>query len=230
MKFKNALNDILGSSIKVDLLRYFVINPGRYTGRDLARRVGYSHPAVMSALNDLHMARVVTKERVGNAFVFTFNGKHILAGRIVGLFEGEREALDLVVEIFAESLEGKLESIIVFGSAARGSATEESDIDMIIDFKRGVDPDRYRSKVVDASSETIAATGSSVDYFLLKHSELLEKMQQKSKKGMWKDIFGDQPVILFRPAGGKLDRSFFPKGEWMIPKILDGREKEMING
>lgn len=230
MKFKNSLNDILGSGIKIELLRYLITNPGRYTGRELAKRVGYSHPAVMSGLNDLHMARVVTKEKVGNAYIFTFNKKHILAEKIVSLFDGERDALDLVVERFAEELEGKLEGIIVFGSAASGSADEKSDIDMVISFKRGIDPNKYRMKVVDASSETIVATGSSVDYFLLKHSELLEKMQDKNKKGMWKDIFGDQPVILFHPIGDKLGRSFFPKGEWMKPKIFDGRTKETANG
>lgn len=219
MKFKNPLDDILGSKIKIELLRHFLINPGRYTGRELAKRVGCSHPAVMSAMNDLYAARLVTKEKVGNAYIFSFNERHLLAGRIAALFDAEREMVDSVVERFAEALKGKLDSIIVFGSVARGDATEISDVDMVISFKRGVDPGKYRMKVVDASSETIAATGSSVDYFLIRQSELLEKMRDKNKKGMWHDIFGDQPAILFRPKGDKLERSFYPKGEWMKNKL-----------
>jgi predicted nucleotidyltransferase len=170
-------------------------------------------------LNDLYAARVVAKEKVGNSYIFSFNDRHLLAERIIALFAAERELVDLVVEKFAKVLKGKLDSIIVFGSVARGDAGASSDVDMVISFRSGVDPDKYRMKVVDASSETIAATGSSVDYFLIRQTELLEKMREKNKKGMWRDIFGDQPAILFRPRGDRLERSYYPKGEWMKDRI-----------
>lgn len=228
MKFKEPMSDILGSRIKVDILRYFVNHHVRLSGRECAKRVGYSPPSVIAALNGLAASGIVFKEKLGNSFIYSLNDEHILIESIKLLFKAEKDAVDKVVERFAEELEGQLANVIIFGSLARGEDTASSDIDMIISFKKGVDPGRYRDQVVEASNASFAASGNPVDYFLVKQPELEERMEGKDQRGMWKDIFGREPVILYQPKGKgkKLERSYFARGELMRFRLGKNNEEE----
>ncbi len=228
MNFKEPMSDILGSRIKVGILRYFINHPVRLSGRECAKRVGYSPPSVIAALNDLVASGVLLKEKLGNSFIYSLNDEHLLFEPIKLLFNAEKDAIDKVVETFADELEGRLANIIVFGSLARGEATESSDIDMIISFKKGVDSSGYRDKVVEVSNASFAASGNPVDYFLVNQPELEERMEGKNQRGMWKDIFGKEPVILYQPEskGKKLERSYFARGELMKFKMGKNSDQE----
>jgi len=48
------------------------------------------------------------------------------------ILEGYRRAVDIIVEALKANLGGKLISIILYGSTARGDVSEDSDIDLLI--------------------------------------------------------------------------------------------------
>jgi len=50
---------------------------------------------------------------------------------IVSTSEKHRKAIESVVEQFLSELNDRIHSIVLFGSVARGEATEESDIDLL---------------------------------------------------------------------------------------------------
>jgi len=102
------------------------------TGREVARLVGRrSHRGVIDVLNRLTDHGLVDREEAGRAFLFTLNRDHLAA-----------PAVDVLAGMRAELLQ-RLRSAVsqwtitpvhcsLFGSAARGDGTTDSDIDLFL--------------------------------------------------------------------------------------------------
>ncbi|RNL60757.1 nucleotidyltransferase domain-containing protein [Nocardioides marmoriginsengisoli] len=102
------------------------------TGRDVHRqsRRGTA-PSINKALNRLVDQGVVFSEATGNAYVYLLNRDHIAAGIAVALAGLRGEFFNrLRSQLSAWSVPAV--GAAVFGSVARGDATTESDIDLLI--------------------------------------------------------------------------------------------------
>lgn len=104
----------------------------------------YSEEGIRKVLQRLSRQGIVNSDRVGNAFSYRFNRDHLAAEPIIKLAD--------ILGTFLSRLTDTLESweippvyASVFGSAARGSMTADSDLDLLL-----VRPD-------DATEETWAA-------------------------------------------------------------------------
>ena len=96
--------------------------------RILAR---YSEEGIRKVLGRLTRQGVVDSERAGNAYTYRLNRDHLAAGPIAALAHPPRTLL--------HKLEKRLESwtyppvyAAVFGSAARGTMTADSDLDLLL--------------------------------------------------------------------------------------------------
>lgn len=92
---------------------------------------GFSDEGIRKVLARLENQGVVTADRVGNAYAYRLNHNHLAARAIVDLAK--------LASTFLARLEAALEDwahppayAAVFGSAARGTMTFESDIDLLL--------------------------------------------------------------------------------------------------
>lgn len=145
MRFHRVLDALLGQGSRVALLRALVMMSGEHTGRELARLVRIDPKACHVALQALADSGVVRMRRVGRAIAYSLNEHHAVVETMLRpLFEREQQLL----ESFAEDLGARLlvrpESIVVFGSVARGEEELRSDIDVLIVVREGrqVEPAR----------------------------------------------------------------------------------------
>jgi predicted nucleotidyltransferase len=100
------------------------------TGRQIHRLVGdeYSLWSVQGALNSLAKLGLVTTMPVGRAHLHSLNEDHCLVAPLRAL----ADPMGALKETLAAATDDDVETVILFGSIARGEATRESDIDLAV--------------------------------------------------------------------------------------------------
>lgn len=187
MRYHLPLNDVLGSKIKLNLLRALSRTESDHTGRELARLIGYSHNATRSALEDLERSGLVIQRQAGRANLYSIDQDNIIYTDILTYaFRIEDELLDRIAEIVSKQAGRELSSLILFGSVARGDEDPGSDIDMVVVFKDGTDLREKEDSVHDAAVEIVRRFGNQLSPILVTESEFEKK--KKSKTRLWQDI------------------------------------------
>lgn len=138
MLLNSPLDNILGQSSKVKILRFLVKSQAQLNGREIAKNVGLSHVKVHTALKDLTSQGVVNMRSVGSSLVYWLNENHFLVkGIIRPAFEKEEGVFGQITKIILSNIKPPRPlSIILFGSFAKGDASADSDIDVVIVYCR----------------------------------------------------------------------------------------------
>ena len=199
MRFHLPLNDVLGSKIKLNLLRVLSRTRSDHTGRELARLIGYSHNATRSALEDLERSGLVIQRQAGRANLYSIDQDNIVYTDIlISAFRIEDELMDRVAETVAKQAGKELSSLILFGSVARSDEDPGSDIDMVLVFKDGTDLQEKEDSVHDAAVEIVRRFGNQLSPIIVTESEFEKK--KRSKTGQWREIA--QTGVLIKPNKG----------------------------
>lgn len=119
----------------------------------------HSDEGIRKVLRRLTTQGVVLSDRVGNAFTYRLNRDHLAAKHIIGLAH--------LQDTFLKCLQDRLESwqvppeyAAIFGSAARGSMSPESDLDLLLIRPEGVDDDLWETQVNDLVAEVARWIGN----------------------------------------------------------------------
>ncbi|MBI2146660.1 nucleotidyltransferase domain-containing protein [Candidatus Woesearchaeota archaeon] len=136
------LENILGSRTKVKLLRVLSEARTAYSLKSLKKETALSLGITHKAAEELAEENIVIKIKgTGKERLYKFNSHGEFAGPIFDLFRTEktrqrREVIFLhtwsVLENFVSKNRGKVDLILLFGSVARGDATLQSDIDVLV--------------------------------------------------------------------------------------------------
>jgi predicted nucleotidyltransferase len=225
MKYEHALDDILGNKLKLRILRIFCTSGGEYTGREMARLTGYSQTYTLSALSDLEANGLLYRRDVSRAHIYSLNEEHMLVKELSKVFELERSALAEIAKDFKSELGEDLESIIVFGSVARGEERPNSDIDMVFTLRDGSKA-MVESKIDSVTNASMAASGNPISPILVTETELEKMREKKEKKGMWAEVFGEEPVVLidFKRNGPRLRH--IQAGKYMPPLLRKKKQPD----
>lgn len=190
MRFHETLEDILGSKIKIRILRLFLRTKGTYTGREVARLISCSPEATRRALNDLTSYGLLRRDYSGSSYNYHLNERHMLVEKVVSkAFSAEQDSLREVARIFKEQLGEEFRKAVIFGSVARKSERPDSDIDILVVIKDGAKADAVEEKLNEASNLSMAASGNPVMPIVIQEKEYEKRKRARSKQGIWKDIF-----------------------------------------
>ncbi len=136
MRLRHPLDDALASASHVRVIRALLGMPQGLTGsgREIARRAGLSHPTAIKVLRDLGGQGLVRPARSGGAQVFSLNRENLLARPIAELFHSEDAIVSELTEWLRHALApfSEVKRAYLFGSAARGEMTRESDLDLAV--------------------------------------------------------------------------------------------------
>ncbi|MFO7618096.1 MAG: nucleotidyltransferase domain-containing protein [Thermoplasmata archaeon] len=170
------LNRIFGSKARVKIVRVLASNPGHeLTLEEVAENaelaLGTAHPAI----KDLVMTRIILTRRAGRSTLYKINDNHILYSSIKELFLHEMTAHIKVAEEFAARIDKTgVESLVLFGSVARGEFARVGDVDILIVSEDGSAPpgtDSLALEMLDTYDTIISPMSISV----VKLSERLAK-------------------------------------------------------
>ncbi|MGY0537853.1 nucleotidyltransferase family protein [Nocardioides sp. YJ-D4] len=99
------------------------------TGRQVHGLVGrYSLGSVQDALKAWERLGVIESRPVGRAYVYRVEEAHVAVGPLRALLDPLSALTVIVSQIVGDSVE----SVILFGSVARGEANDDSDIDLAV--------------------------------------------------------------------------------------------------
>jgi predicted nucleotidyltransferase len=134
----NVLDSILGTPVKVRLLRALSARGGPVSGREAARLAGVaSRSAAVEALDALSQLGILQRRELSGTHLYEVNRRHDLAPALATLFRAEWERFGALGEAVRDALEragalGGVLSAVIFGSTARGDARPGSDLDLLL--------------------------------------------------------------------------------------------------
>lgn len=128
----NPLDAILATRAKVRILRLLAQEPTPLSGREIARRLDMVQSQVSTVIRQLLAAGVVEAQQAPPAVQYVFTRRpEPVAQALRNLFIEEQARTRSIVAALHESMPGLL-SVILFGSAARGTPRSESDVDLLL--------------------------------------------------------------------------------------------------
>ncbi|PSG99098.1 MAG: hypothetical protein BRC29_03150 [Nanohaloarchaea archaeon SW_7_43_1] len=133
-------SQVLVADWKLDVLRELVERPSYgFTIKKLSERVSGSYGSVRSFVHNLDEWSAVDMEKKGNSLIIKYNEENAYAGLIKKLLRTQSEAMEKQAREYAghlkkedERTDGLIQSIILYGSVARGTAEIGSDIDLLV--------------------------------------------------------------------------------------------------
>lgn len=133
MRLHTFLEDMLGSRVKVNVLRMlFKFKAKTFTGRELAESIRLTHTGVRRALRELQASNLVLIEYHGRSNLITLNTDSYAYDVLQTLFNAEA---GMFKNHFAQELKREVPNGIVscaiFGSVARGTEKPDSDVDVL---------------------------------------------------------------------------------------------------
>jgi predicted transcriptional regulator len=148
------------STLDGDVLTVLALQDATFTTGQLHRILTRnSEEGIRKALQRLVKQGVVWSDRVGNAFTYRLNRDHLAAEHIVGLAR--------LQETLLRRIEDRLGSwtpppayAAVFGSAARGSMTADSDLDLLLIRPDSVDSGAWETQTNDLAADVTRWTGN----------------------------------------------------------------------
>ena len=162
--------------------------------RTLARLSGVSHAQISRVLPGLVELGLVERREAPPSSLFRLVPEHVAAGPLVALARGRDGVIEEMGRVAAE-LPVLPESVIVFGSLARGEADAESDIDAVFVRPVGVDEsdEAWADSVEQWRSWIRRVSGNSVEVLEVGPDEIGARLS--SRQPVWRDICREGIVV-----------------------------------
>lgn len=174
MRFRHPFTRVLGSPIRVDLLRELSRAAGTaLSGRELARRVGASPSQVNEQLRRLRSEGLVRSQTRGRAHSWSVSSEHSLAGPLHRLFDEEPRSFDQLRQRLRATLRPlPIERALLFGSVARGDEYPGSDIDLFVVTRGEAEKEAVADALSRASMEFARRFGNPLAPLILTRAEV----------------------------------------------------------
>lgn len=180
MDFRRPLQ-VVTPTLDGDVLSALAGAEAEMTGRELQRVIGHgSHQGIRNAAERLAEQGVVSRRSAGNANLYWLNRDHVAASWIEGLARLPAQLLDRL----RGAIDGWTQPpalVVLFGSVARGEATPQSDLDLLVVRRADCEPDGpvWQEQLSTLQARASAWTGNDARILELGEQELADgELQQ----------------------------------------------------
>lgn len=143
--------EVITPTLDGDVLALLAAADTTFTTGQLARMSPHSEAGIRKVLRRLTQQGIVSADRVGLTYAYRLNRDHLAAKHVVGLVNLRQAFLDRIEQSLALWATPPIYAA-VFGSAARGSMTVESDVDLLLIRPDDADDDQWTAQVDDLAS------------------------------------------------------------------------------
>jgi len=167
---KSLLDLIFHAKSQILILKLFFLNPTKeFHQNEIARKTNLTPPAISKEITNLVKTGLVLRRDQGNMSLYKINKKNIIFDEMKRIF--------LKYEIFSEMLtkdlvKEKIRYALIYGSFAKGTENETSDIDLLV----------VGDVAEDCLLKTIPKiernTGREINFILWTEKEFRDKMQK----------------------------------------------------
>lgn len=191
MQFHEFAERLLGSKVKIKILRQLLTEESLPGEREAAKRMGISHVAVNKALAELHDLNLVNPIRAGNVKIWHLN-KDSYAHALLNDFAhkiGERPLVHLkrtILDAFSRAPQAV--KITLFGSVAEGRETPESDIDLLIVVANEKGKREIEGTISSLNETCLKLYGNPISAHVFTQKELKKPLHRKLLEAVSKGI------------------------------------------
>jgi len=156
MKFHNIIDDVLGTTAKVKILRA-LLNEVKleHSSREIALLSHISLPQTLEILGTFESYGIVRSRTVGRAIVWTLNKDSRVLRIIADLYEKEESILKELKQIISKNLCPICEEVILYGSVSKGEEKLDSDLDIFILVKNDKSKKDIERKLADLQNSIL---------------------------------------------------------------------------
>lgn len=201
MKFRDFAESLLGSRVKVKLIRQLLSSDTFASERDTAARIGVSHNAVNKTLKEFQDMNLITPMTIGNVLIWELN-KDSYAYKFIENFskkiatppvEELRNDIKILIGDMCSAIklrDEKIKTAIIFGSVAEGRELSNSDIDLFI----LVEDEKTKKKIVSELPNmpryfiTLKKYGNKLSPLIMSKSEYHKSKNKKLLENIRKGI------------------------------------------
>ena len=170
-----------------DVLAVLAQHEVAFTAGQLRRILDrYSEEGIRKVLRRLTRQGIVQSTKIGGTYAYQFNREHLAADPIIQLAR-LAQTLFLQIEKYLENWDPKPQYAAIFGSAARGTMTEESDIDILLVRPDNAPIDTWDAQVSALTSAISRWTGNDARPLECTASELLAARHELIVRDIVKD-------------------------------------------
>lgn len=167
----------------------------KFTINKVAKAVGEHYSLVHRTINKLVNEKVVIRTKVGKSYLCSLNLENEKSLTLIQLSEIEKrnefyeknKKLKLILEDFVNSVKSQSKniiSIVLFGSHAKGTATKESDIDILLISKGKIEIEKI-------TREMYAKYGKEISTLIITQSDF----EKQKNKAVIKEIIRSHYVL-----------------------------------
>lgn len=147
-----VLEDVLGSRVNIQILRYLAAIRGGLSGNQIATRLGLQQSSARQALERLVAAGVVTRLDVGRSAAYELDRQLAFSNVVLApLFHSENQLRNDLIEALAYAcgaLGSELKSAVLFGSLAR-SDRDFRDADLLFVVSKKQDKAKLHDRIAE---------------------------------------------------------------------------------
>ncbi|MBU4312742.1 MAG: nucleotidyltransferase domain-containing protein [Candidatus Omnitrophica bacterium] len=210
MAMERSLDNILNTNSKVKIIRLFTSRREDFlaSGRGIARLTGITPPAAHAALKDLYNQDILKRDIIGKEHIYRLNANNRTVNDILKpAFKKEYSIKEDVFKflrgkIKEKRIEGKIVSLILYGSLQSGSTDEKSDVDIAIVTGDGRAKKQIEGIFIeDISRQFYEYFGANLDSYIKTKDEFIKRLRknQPPVSAMMRSysvIFGKDPLDL----------------------------------
>lgn len=132
MKLSHVIEVAFGTAARISVLRRLASVEQPLSGRQLAELTGLTHRGAILAITPLVEEGVVKLRKAGRAHQYTLARKNIIVEKIILPALHEEEGLrSILKQELINAFAAETETLVLFGSFARGEETSASDLDLL---------------------------------------------------------------------------------------------------
>lgn len=194
MRPTHTIEEILGSRSRIAVLRVLRGVRVPLNASQIAVRTGLTRPAIATVLRDFADMGIVRSSSAGRAIVHTLERDSALVTQLVEpLFSAEEQLPELLLADLRDAFGDVAESVVLFGSYARGEQEPESDVDIAL-VARDPSAKELLERIADSHEiefrERFGATLSAIVYELREAAAL-----RTSAPGLFESLNKDGIVV-----------------------------------
>jgi predicted nucleotidyltransferase len=151
---------VVTPTLEAAVLAVLAAAEASFTGEQTARMIADGSPSgVRRALERLVATGLVLRQEAGPAYLYRLNRDHLAATHVIALTKLRETFAEKVAELVS-SWPTPPQTVVLFGSAARGEMHAGSDIDLFIARPTGADDAEWCRRVGDLEEQVTAWTGN----------------------------------------------------------------------
>jgi len=187
MQFREFAEMMLGSKIKIKILRILLSEETITSERELAKMLNVSHGAVNKAMKDFYELNLVSPLRIGNVNAWQINKDSIAYYRLDKKIFFPLEELKEYIKSSLAHL-GQVKKITIYGSVADGKELPNSDIDIFILVRKEEDKKSILPNVSDLTNICIKKFGNKISPNIFTEKDAKSKRNQRLMENISKGI------------------------------------------